>query len=329
MARAGWVAVAALVVPFVVGFASSAAGPRGEVAFTFGDPDIIESSGLVARGGLVMTVNDSGDTGRVFAVDPTTGETVGVTTWSDDPVDVEAIAPAGPGHVWVGDIGDNAAARDSVTVARVPVGRGDRDVSAAAETFELSYPGGASDAETLMTDGAGRLLVVTKGIFGGVVLRAPERLAADRPNRLRQIGVAGGIATDGAFFADGRHFVVRDYANAVLYSYPDVREIARWRLPDQPQGEGLTIDEDDDVLISTEGARSDVIRLRLPGAVRRAVARPESSTPDSSTPAPATSDSASPTDEPLREEPSPWPWLIGGAAGAAIVVFLVRSLRPR
>ena len=71
----------------------------------------------------MVTTNDSGDSGRVFAVDPATGDTVGTTSWSPAPEDVEALAPAGPGHVWVGDIGDNRRARDSVQVLRVPVGR--------------------------------------------------------------------------------------------------------------------------------------------------------------------------------------------------------------
>ncbi|MGA8257208.1 MAG: hypothetical protein WB767_11610 [Nocardioides sp.] len=325
MARAAWVVAAALAAPFLVGLAAASSGPRGEVAFTFADPEIIESSGLVARDGIVLTVNDSGDTGRVFAVDPKSGRTVGVTTWSTDPTDVEALAPAGPGEVWVGDIGDNAGARDSVTVVRVPVGRGDLDVDPDdLERYELTYPGGAADAETLLTDPRGRLLVVTKGIFGGVVLRAPARLDADRPNRLRRIGVAGGIATDGAFFPDGRHFVVRDYANAVLYSYPDVDEVARWRLPDQPQGEGIAVDERGTVLISTEGSRSDVLRVRVPAKVQRLLAAPSDVDPS-----PVGDGSAEIAPEQGKSDSSPWPWLIGGVAGAAIVVVLVRSLRPR
>ena len=61
--------------------------------FAFADPAIVESSGLVAQDGLVYTTNDSGDTGRVFAVDPASGETVGVTRWAAEPTDVEALAP--------------------------------------------------------------------------------------------------------------------------------------------------------------------------------------------------------------------------------------------
>ena len=67
----------------------------------------------------MVTTNDSGDTGRVFTVDPATGETVGTTDWGNDPQDVEALAPLDDNDVWVGDIGDNAESRDSVQVAPV------------------------------------------------------------------------------------------------------------------------------------------------------------------------------------------------------------------
>ena len=50
-----------------------------DVLFSFADPEIVESSGLVATEGLVVTVNDSGDAARAFIVDPGSGETVGVT----------------------------------------------------------------------------------------------------------------------------------------------------------------------------------------------------------------------------------------------------------
>ncbi|WP_148611250.1 hypothetical protein [Nocardioides rubriscoriae] len=329
----------AVAVPFVVGLvdlASAGAAPSGRVELTFTDPAIVESSGLVARDGLVVTVNDSGDTGRVFAVDRRTGDTVGVTTWSDDPEDVEALAPAGAGHVWVADIGDNAEARDSVSVTRVPVGRGDHDVRGDVTTYELVYPGGARDAETLLVDPDGRLVVVTKGVFGAEVLRAPARLDPGRPNRMRAVGTARAIATDGAFWPDGRHLVVRGYSSASVYAWPSLGLVARFDLPDQPQGEGITVDEDGVVLISTEGVRTDVLRVRLP---RRAAAAVAPVAPV----APPPSVTASPsTDSGVAARPVDGvdaPDVVGGRSGRSYVigagfalvmlVLLVRSLRPR
>ncbi len=111
------VLAALLAIPFVIGTAVGFSPESGDEVFAFQDPAIVESSGLVALGdGLFATTNDSGDSGRVFTVDDD-GETVGVTTWASTPDDVEALAPAGDGEVWVGDIGDNPG---SVRRSRCP-----------------------------------------------------------------------------------------------------------------------------------------------------------------------------------------------------------------
>ena len=209
-----------------------------------------------------MTTNDSGDSGRVFAVDPATGATVGVTRWATDPEDVEALAPAGPGHVWVADIGDNQHARASVSVLRVPVGRGDRDV--VPEAYELVYPDGARDAEALVSHPVtGQLFLVSKGVFAGTVYAAPQRLRADRPNRLTEVGQAPGLVTDATFLPGGGGVVMRTYTTAHLSAFPSWQGVESWPLPDQDQGEGITL-AGDELLVSTEGARSQVLRVGLP-----------------------------------------------------------------
>jgi hypothetical protein len=253
---------AVVTVPFLLGAAAGVPDAAGEVAFRFTDPDIVESSGLVAVDGLVVTTNDSGDSGRVFAVDPATGATVGVTTWPIDPEDVEALAPAGPGHVWVADIGDNQHARGSVSVLRVPVGPGDRDV--VPETYELVYPDGAHDAEALVSHPVtGQLFLISKGVFAGTVYAAPQRLRADRPNRLIEVGQAPGIVTDATFLPGGGGVVMRTYSAAHLSAFPSWQGVESWSLPDQDQGEGVAL-AGDELLVSTEGARSQVLRVGLP-----------------------------------------------------------------
>ena len=117
-----------------------------------------------------------------------------------------------------------------------------------------------------------------------------------------------GIATDGAFFPDGLHLVVRDYSSAVVYSWPDLEEVGTIPLPRQPQGEGIAVDEDGAVFVSSEGARSQVLRIAVPGRIRQALDAPASSRPTPST-GPPSADGAEPADEPL------WPWLLGGGAG--------------
>ena len=184
--------------PFAIGLTAAPDAPQGTTVFSFQDPAIVEASALVLRDGLYVTTNDSGDTGRVFAVDGT-GATVGVTHWSRHATDVEALAPGGAGHVWVGDIGDNLASRPYVTIRRVPVGRGGRTVR--ATSYRLSYPGGATDAETLLRNPVtGRLYVASKNVFGGTLYAVPRHLSATRTNRLVRVGNVLPVATDGAFF---------------------------------------------------------------------------------------------------------------------------------
>ncbi|NYD43369.1 hypothetical protein [Nocardioides panaciterrulae] len=331
--RDRWLVLVA-VLPFLMG-AGSAPHHPGVTAFTFRDPAIVESSALVVVDGAFVTTNDSGDTGRVFTVDPATGRTTGVTRWSADPIDTEGLAPAGHGAVWVGDIGDNTASRDTVQVARVPVGPGERTVH--PQVYDLAYPDGAHNAETLLRDPAsGRLYVATKGVFGGELYAAPDRLDPTRTNRLRPVAPVLAIATDGAFFPDGRHLILRDYGRAVVYSFPGLVEVGSFTLPDQDQGEGIAVDGAGRVFVSSEGQAEPVLQVRLPAQLRTALRRtsPSGSSSGSSgpsaAPSPAAADRAQAPD-PRPEDRPVWPWFLTAwlvLGGLVMVTGWIGSRRP-
>ncbi len=341
--------------PFLlgIGYATLANGdpPPREVVVRLTDPAIVESSGLVARDGLLVTANDSGDVGRTFVVDDQ-GRTVGHSTFGES-TDVEALAPIGE-DVLVGDIGDNAGARDTVSLLRVPVARDETSVDPAT-AVRLVYPDGPQDAETLMVDPvSGDVLVADKVLFGaGTLYQVPPTAVPDRvgaaaptnPVRLREVGTVRGLATDGAFFPDGRHLVVRDYSAATVYTYPDLTEVGTVDLPRQPQGEGIAVEQVDGdyrVLISSEGVGSEVLEVALPPALARAVAPEEpAATAAPAAPGEPGGGSSPGASGPGAEAPVPFdpqqaettrpvlPFLAGGVLLTVVLVVLLRSLRPR
>lgn len=140
-------------------------------------PELTEISGMALsrqRPGVIWAHNDSGDTARVFALDPSgtllaTYNLPGVTAidWEDMAIGDTARAD----DLYLGDIGDNLSVRPAIVVYRLapdPLrdGPGAHDVAFTA--IRLTYPDGAHDAETLMFDPAtGDLIIVTKDISGG------------------------------------------------------------------------------------------------------------------------------------------------------------------
>ncbi len=317
------VLAALVVVPFLLG-AAVAPHDEVEVAFTFQDNEIVESSGLAVAGGLVATTNDSGDSGRVFAVDPDTGETVGTTGWGNDVQDVEALAPLDDHQVWVGDIGDNLEQRDAIQVAPVPVGRGRSELD--GPSYDLVYPDGPHDAETLLCDPTtGRLYVATKSPLGGTLYAAPAKLDPTGPNELEPVGDVLPIATDGAFLADGKRLVIRNYGQAAVYAFPSLEKVDQFRLPAQEQGEGIAVDRDGSLLLSTEGLHTDVLRVSVPAEPSEAATPPAA---QSQAPVTQSRDDTELPQTTELQRPA-WPWFLGGLIGLGCLLALTLSLRRR
>jgi hypothetical protein len=322
----------ALVLPFALGLAQVPDGPGAREVFTFTDPEVVESSGLVVEGrigsgdALVATVNDSGDTARVFVVDPATGDTVGTTSYAaatgGEPVDVEALAPGLPGRLWVADIGDNPGTRDELLLYDVPVGRG--AVAVDPEPLRVGYPDGPHDAESLLRHPrTGRLLLVTKGVLGGIVHALPRGAAPGDEVVTEPVGRVLGLATDAAFFPDGRHLVVRNYSIARVYRWPGLEEVGALPLPSQPQGEGIAVDAAGRVLLSSEGLREPVLGVPLPPALESAMAGP-GQRPTRSEGTDAAAEVEESGDPSLRGS---WPWGVGIVVAAGAGWLVVRSRR--
>ena len=270
-----------------------------QVAFTFADPRIAESSGLVSSSlvdGVLFTHNDSGDEARFFAVGPD-GQTLVTYTLPDVQArDWEDLARGpdeqGRSSLWLGDIGDNNARRElGLLVHRVrepnPTTR-ERVTTEAPTSFRLRYPDGPGDAEGLMVHPTtGRLYVVSKPLAGAArVYAAPQPLDPDGPNLLEQVatvgfdttGTPGGpgiggfaqvLVTAADIAPDGSRVALRTYTD--LYEWAlegdDVGAALAGDpvvtpLPETRQGEGLAYTADSAaVLVSTEGEGSPVHRV--------------------------------------------------------------------
>jgi hypothetical protein len=252
----------------------AAAGADAEVLLRIGDPRVVESSGLAAsprHAGVLWTHNDSGDTARLFAIGRGGRVVATLRLAGVEARDWEAMAVGrddrGAPALLVGDIGDNQGVWPSVTVYRVaePARLGDATVR--AERYRLRYADGPRDAEALLVDPRGnRLYVASKDDAGGGLYQAPAELRGDRVNLLRRVGRVPALVTDGAYSPDGRTLVLRDYRAAHVYAAAGGR-LARVPLPPQPQGESIAFSRDGrDLLAGSEGAGSEVWRVRLPAA---------------------------------------------------------------
>lgn len=252
-------ALLGLVVPDVRAVVAADPEPLRQVrrVCAFADPAITEASGLVDLGPLMVVTNDSGADAVVQVVDRRC-RTVGRTSYAQEAWDVEALAPAGPGAVFVGDIGDNTTSRSSIRVWEVPVGRGDR--TAFSEPAVLTYPDGAHDAEALLR-WRGRLYVVTKSLAGGGIYAAPQPL---RSGRLERVGSVTVWATDAAVFPGTSVALVRGYGSAVAVRLPEGRVIDTLDLPPQEQGEAISIGPSRRVRVTSEGVHQDVLQVPRP-----------------------------------------------------------------
>lgn len=192
-----------------------------------------ELSGLVmshSHAGVLWTHNDSGDSPRVLALAPD-GRLLGdVAVTGAANFDWEDIAigrePDGRDALYLGDIGDNAAARSAVVVYRVPepplVG-GAPSSTEPAERFTLRYPDRAHDAEALMVDpSSGAVVIVTKSLGASArvyLADHPSTVATTTMRRVGRVSLGNALeVTAGDISADGRTIVVRTYDRALVWS---------------------------------------------------------------------------------------------------------------
>jgi hypothetical protein len=230
---------------------------------------VTEASGLVESRltpGVLWIHNDSGDSARVFAVDPAalvaraTYTFSGVTArdWEDI-----AIGPGpidGAPYLYVGDIGDNGESRSGIQVYRVrePASPSGAGSFSAIDRFDLVYPDRPHNAETLLVDPrTGEVFIVVKDGSGvSPVFRAAAPLATGVTITLEQVselrfgaGMLPGdtTTTGGDISPSGDEILIRTYDSAYLWRRSSGVSVAEalatepCRVPLATEGQGEAI----------------------------------------------------------------------------------------
>jgi hypothetical protein len=288
--------------------AALCASPAQPATSTVEVPELVETSGIAAsdvNADRLWAHNDSGDVPRLVLMS-TAGSLHGVMPITNaEAVDWEdmAIGPAAPGgddYVYVGDIGDNAAARPEIVAYRflerraLPPQDGVTE-TIAVERIALRYADGPHDAETLMIDPlTGDLIIVSKEIVAGdsgVYVAAADALAAgsatlERAGTITKATLTspttppddasalvrgvGWLPTSGDISRDGALIAIRTYASVFIWSRADGQTAAEalagtpCEAPSmvEPQGEAIAFTPDGDGYYTvSEGANPPLYRF--------------------------------------------------------------------
>ncbi len=250
-----------------------------------------ESSGVVVGRrdpGILWSHNDSGWPAEIFSITPA-GELISrIPVRGAENVDWEDIAwgPCTGGEcLYIGDIGDNSAARSSVTVYRLPEPDPRASEVRATARFEMRYPDGPRDAEGLFLTPAGELFVVSKGSGsmaaglyrypgelreGEVVELELVTLLSDGPLELLDRLTAADASPSGEWVGI-RSYRQLNFHRASALLAGDTVPARRFDLEEveEVQGEGLALLDDGTVYLTGEAGFEDargtvsILRCRL------------------------------------------------------------------
>ena len=245
------------------------------------DPNILESSGLVMLAdGSLLTLNDSGDGPVLYRVSQTGALLQTIELGGAVAVDWESLAAGPCGEdtcIFVADVGDNGASRQSVTIFRFPVESLMTEEPAAVLTdytpLEVVYPDGPRDCETIAVDPmTGTLIFVEKIPKAEARWYAlqPEAWRGPEPAELTYRGLidtgadsfTGGWMTGGDFDPSGTILWTRTYPQGFGWSVrrggdgeiEALDYLSDFEIPINEQCESMTVSPDGEKLwLSCEG----------------------------------------------------------------------------
>ena len=235
--------------------------------------EVRETSGLAQSRRdpeVFWTHNDSGNEPDLFAIrlgaDVVSRVRVQGATL-EDWEDLEA-GPCESGTcLYVGDIGDNDAERESITVYEIPEPAAGAGQTAPARALRARFPDGARDAESLFVLPSGDIFIVTKGRQGAIALyryasphRPAEIVTLERVRELAPRPADENDRVTGATASpDGRWVGIRTYRTLLLYQAAELvgnGPAEPMRVDLEPlgevQGEALVLGDDGSVWLTSE-----------------------------------------------------------------------------
>jgi len=218
-----------------------------------------EISGIAASSinkDLYYVENDSGDTSRFFAIDPTgknhatiyfngrIGEPYGVADCEDI-----AVGPGplkGKSYLYDGDIGDNYSARHYIVVYRMPEEKSWADTGvkhAFAEQVRYTYPDGPKDAETLMIDPIENLVYIVSKRRDSVGIYTAPLMFKDKDEEVLTLHgklFFKGIKplkwiTAGDISKDGTQILIKSYDKVYYWKRPLNQPVWKVMLTQKPR----------------------------------------------------------------------------------------------
>ena len=261
-----------------------------------------ESSGLLLRGGVLITHNDSGNEPVLYELDTVTLQVrrrvrvLGATNtdWEDMAEDAE--------YLYIGDIGNNLGMRRDLKVLRISKSEYDRSDAVQAEVIAYRYEDQADytnngnsdwDAEALVSYGDSLLLFTKEWKSGGTVAyslpKVPGEYLARRvaryPVRGLVTGAAPASAGDGlvllGYSAQLQPFTVFVPSTAPSFAFPEAAEKQMLDIG-FGQTEGICAAPGNRYFVSSESYSNALVSL--PASVF--VLKPLASPADSPTPEP-------------------------------------------
>ena len=221
--------------------------------------ELSEISGMVHSSlypGKLWIHNDSGDDPLLYLIDESGTimrrfylKGASHLDWEDI-----AIAPAVAGKagtLYIGDIGDNLAVRDYVSIYKlIEPGPESPDTLSNIAEFRFVYPDGARDAETLLCDPQTGLLYLlskreARNRLYEIPLNTENPLSVRSLIFLRELPVS--ISTAGDISPDGREILIRNYFRAYYWYRPAGTDFLKafqsnprlLNIQPEPQGEAI------------------------------------------------------------------------------------------